>query len=190
MFKHTIATSYLNSYTNQASQVGQNFQDFAAKVTTMNSPYAVAHVIQYQRNYTDVPYVLKKIIRDSMDRLDETFNYQHNILYTMIPRVRDDAFEIYKILAFRKCNEASIKKFMDDLINSTALGVQLDFMQIHSSYLTQLLSQYSSFQLFNDFITQLTDCTTLSGVEVRHCMKQVSSCHHVKCKSRIKRLFL
>lgn len=122
--------------------------------------------------------MLKKVINDSMDHLYAKFTYQNETLYNMIPQLHAVAYDVYQILSLKRCREDTVQQFFESLINSTADGVEQAFLNVHTSYLKNLLKQYSSFQLFNDFISQLTDCTDLSGRDVRDCMVEVR-CSHI-----------
>lgn len=174
MFTSSIQQSYSSSYNSQVPMIENTFQSFASLVSQSGNSYASTHVNNFQKNYTAVPYLLYKVINDSQDRLVGTFNFQNETFYKALPHVRSTAADVYNILTSKRCNWTMIENFYGNLINVTGARVTNSFMQIHSTYLTQLMSQHSSFMLFNDYIMQLQSCLSYPGNDARMCMVQVS----------------
>lgn len=170
-------STMMTFYSHQAQSVKMQFDMLATTVGSSDNPYAIAHVINFRKNYTAVPYLLEHMINDTRDAVMKTFDFQRRNLGNVMPLVRRTSADVYTILEKKYCNETIMEEFYNNLLYMTSNRVTMSISEGSSAYMSQLMNQYAPFMLFSSFTMQMSMCMYGQGMEqtidTTSCMVQV-----------------
>lgn len=170
-------STLMNFYTHNAQGVGSQFQGLAETAAKSENPYAIAHIITYQQNYTAVQYLLETMINDTRDAVVDTFAFQRNNIGALLPMIKTTADDVYDMLTYKNCNETFMQEFYTNLITMTGYRVTMTLSEGYSAFMSQLMNTYVPFMLFSHMIGQQYVCVNpISGnqTETIDCLVHVS----------------
>lgn len=178
-------TTLMNFYGYSVQSVAMQFQSYAEEVSQSENPYAIAHVINYRQNYTEIQVLLESMINDTRDEIVEVFSFQRQNIASLVPMIKATADDVYDMLNFRDCNETVIEEFYKNLVANTGMRVRQTLSEGYMAYISQLMNQFVPFSLYYNMIEQQRICLhPVSGdlVETLDCMSRVREtfkCHFI-----------